>query len=89
MEKIKTWLEVVISGLVSEPEQVKIVATKDEQGILFTITTATIDTGKVIGKKGVIAEAIRTLLRSAGYLQEIRASMKVDAPNSTFKLNED
>jgi len=86
MEKLSDWLKLVVGGLVNNPDEVRIVATEDEQGVLFTVNVAKEDTGKVIGKKGSIAEAIRVLLRSAGYMEEIRASMKVEAPGSSFQL---
>ena len=35
--------------------------------------------GKVIGKEGAIANAIRVVLRSAGKLQDVKASMKIDS----------
>lgn len=87
MEKLQSWLITVVGGLVSKPDLVKVTATEDEQGILFVVSVAKEDTGKVIGKKGVIAEAIRTLLRSAGFMAtEQRVSMKVDAPGSNFQI---
>ena len=90
MDKLQEWLKVVVGGLVSQPDLVKVTATEDEQGILFVVSVSKEDTGKVIGKKGSIAEAIRTLLRSAGYMEtEQRVSMKVDAPGSSFKLREE
>jgi hypothetical protein len=87
MDKLTKWLETVVMGLVSQPDLVKVSAVEDEQGVLFMVNVAKEDTGKVIGKKGTIAEAIRVLLRSAGYIEQIRACMKVSAPGSTFELN--
>lgn len=89
MDKLQNWLTLVVGGLVSKPDLVKVVATEDEQGILFVVSVSKEDTGKVIGKKGSIAEAIRVLLRSAGYIEDIRASMKVDAPDSKFELRDE
>jgi len=76
---LQLWLASVIKGLVPNPEDVNIVETADEQGILFTVTVHSEDRGKVIGKQGKIANAIRVVLRSAGMLNNIRASMKIDA----------
>ena len=83
-DKISEWLKNVISILVAKPDEIKITRTSDEQGVLFTVKVADEDTGKIIGKKGNIATAIRTLLRSAGYHDDMRASMKVDVPGSRF-----
>lgn len=85
-DKLNKWLVAVIAGLVSNPDKVSVTSSEDEQGVLFVVTVSHDDVGKVIGKKGAIAQAVRTLLRSAGYLIDIRASMKVDAPGSTFEL---
>jgi hypothetical protein len=87
--KITDWLISVIGGLVSKPEAIEVTKTTDEQGVLFSVKVAKEDAGKVIGKQGVIANAIRTLLRSAGYMQEMRASMKVDVPGSKFVVKEE
>lgn len=86
---LESWLTSVLSRLVTKPEEIQVIKTLDEQGVLFTVKVADEDTGKVIGKKGVIAQALRTLLRSAGYLEDMRVSMKIDAPNSKFTLPED
>ena len=90
MDKLTSWLITVIVGLVSQPDLVKVTSTEDEQGILFLVSVAKEDTGKVIGKKGVVAEAIRTLLRSAGFLEmNQKVSMKINAPGSNFQLREE
>ena len=89
LDKLTEWLIQVVGGLVSKPDEVNVVRTEDEQGVLFTVKVAKEDAGKVIGKNGTIAGAIRTLLRSAGFMYDIRASMKVDAPGSRFQLREE
>lgn len=86
MEKLKDWLIAVVGGLVDHPEKVEITFLEDEQGILFSIHVDREDVGRVIGKKGIIAEALRTLLRSAGFRKtEQRVSMKIVAPGSNFE----
>ena len=88
-EKLGEWLITVISALVTEPEKVVVTHSVDEQGVLFLVKVSPEDIGKVIGRKGAIAGAIRTLLRSAGFFGDMRASMKVDAQNSNFTPNRD
>lgn len=88
-DKITSWLRTVIGGLVSQPDKVEIEKTTDEQGVLFTVKVSKEDAGKVIGKAGVIANAIRTLLRSAGFLLDMRASMKIDADGSKFQIRDE
>lgn len=79
MEELKEWLRIVVSGLVYSPEEVNIKATEDEQGTLFLLTVSKEDTGRIIGKSGVMSENLRTLLRAAGYIKDIRVSMKIDS----------
>lgn len=77
---LEVWLKDLVSALVEQPEKVQITKTLDEQGVLFTIKVADGEAGKIIGREGSVATAIRLILRSAGYMQDMRASMKVDAP---------
>src|SRR3990167_8225342 len=88
-DKIKLWLFQVLSGLVTYPDQVEIIRTDDEMGVKYTVRTHPEDRGKVIGKQGKIAQAIRTVLRSAGYFSGMRASMVIDVPNSNFVPREE
>ena len=81
---LEVWLKNIICGLVEQPDKVTVTKTLDEQGVLFTVKVADGEAGKVIGREGMIATAIRTILRSAGYMQDMRASMKVDAPGSDY-----
>ena len=83
-EKLQSWLIALVQGLVSNPESVEVEKKSDEMGVLYTVRVHEDDGGKVIGKGGTIANAIRTVLRSAGYLIDVKASMKVDVPNSNF-----
>lgn len=84
-DKLQLWLVALVQGLVSNPAAVEIDVASDEMGVLFTVRVHEEDRGKVIGKAGSIANAIRTVLRSAGRLVDVRASMKVDVPNSNFE----
>ena len=83
-EKIRDWLKLVLGGLVSSPDSIVIDIKSDEQGVLFIVKVDENDRGKVIGKKGSIAEALRVITRSAGRLIDIRTSMKIEAPGSRF-----
>lgn len=77
-KELKSWLRSIITGLVANPSSIEIEEVEDEMGVLFTVRVHKNDEGKVIGKKGSIASAIRTVLRSAGFLNDIRASMMID-----------
>jgi len=83
-DNLKDWLVATLTILVEKPDEIEVEKTTDEQGVLYTVKVAEGDRGRVIGRKGAIASAMRTLLRSAGYIHDIRASMKIDIPGSNF-----
>lgn len=84
-DKLSAWLVECIRGFVSKPSDVEVETSQDEMGLFFVIRVNESDRGKVIGKKGTHAEALRTLLRCAGGLNDVRASMKVEVPGSQFR----
>ena len=63
---MKELVKVIASALVDNPEQVVVTETEDDDQILLSLTVAADDMGKVIGKQGRIAKAIRTVVRAAG-----------------------
>lgn len=63
---MKELVEVIVSALVDSPEDVVVTETEDEKQIVLNLTVAPEDMGKVIGKQGRIAKAIRTVVRAAG-----------------------
>ena len=63
--KEKEFLEYIIRALVDEPDQVEINVVEGEKSTIFELKVAPSDTGKVIGKNGRIAKAIRTILNAA------------------------
>ena len=63
---MKELVEVIASALVDSPEDVVVTETEDEKQIVLNLTVVPEDMGKVIGKQGRIAKAIRTVVRAAG-----------------------
>ena len=63
---MKELVEVIASALVDNPSEVVVTETETEEGIVLSLTVAPDDMGKVIGKQGRIAKAIRTVDRAAG-----------------------
>lgn len=61
MEEI---LEILVKNLVDNQDEVKITKTEDDKGTLLKVKVAEEDFGKVIGKQGRIAKAIRTVMKS-------------------------
>lgn len=79
-EKDQEFLEFVIKGLVDKPEEVKISRVVDEMGVLLTLDLNAEDMGKVIGRSGNTAKAIRTLLRVVGMKHNARVNLKINEP---------
>jgi hypothetical protein len=63
--KEKEFLLYMIKALVDEPDQVEINVVEGEKSTIFELKVAQPDIGKVIGKNGRIAKAIRTILNAA------------------------
>jgi predicted RNA-binding protein YlqC (UPF0109 family) len=61
----KEFLLYIIKALVDEPDQVEINVVEGEKSTIFELKVAQSDIGKVIGKSGRIAKAIRTILNAA------------------------
>lgn len=80
MDNDVKFLEFVIKALVEKPEDVKIVRTVDEMGVLMTLDVNKDDMGKIIGREGNTAKAIRTLLRVVGMKNNARVNLKINEP---------
>lgn len=74
------FLEFVVKALVDNPNDVKINRTVDEMGVLLTLSINPADMGKVIGRSGNTAKAIRTLLRVVGMKNNARVNLKINEP---------
>ncbi|HUD03015.1 MAG TPA: KH domain-containing protein [Candidatus Paceibacterota bacterium] len=79
-EKDQEFLEFVVKGLVEHPDDVKIGRVVDEMGVLLTLDLNGDDMGKVIGRSGNTAKAIRTLLRVVGMKHNARVNLKINEP---------
>lgn len=64
-DTIKTLIEYVATSLVEEPKAVKVKEAKKESYVVMELTVAAEDLGKVIGKNGQTARAIRTIVNAA------------------------
>jgi predicted RNA-binding protein YlqC (UPF0109 family) len=84
-ERDQEFLEFVVKGLVEHPEEVKITRVVDEMGVLLTLDLNPEDMGKVIGRSGNTAKAIRTLLRVVGMKHNARVNLKINEPPGGLK----
>lgn len=80
MERDVEFLEFLVKGLVDNPQDVKIGRTVDEMGVLLTLDVNPADMGKIIGRSGNTAKAIRTLLRVVGMKNNARVNLKINEP---------
>ncbi len=74
------FLEYVIKSLVDYPDDVKVNRVVDEMGVLLTLDVHQEDMGKIIGRSGNTAKAIRTLLRVVGMKNNARVNLKINEP---------
>lgn len=82
-QKDKEFLEYVVKALVDKPEAVKVDRKVDEMGVLITLKTDAADMGKIIGRSGNTAKAIRTLLRVVGMKNNARVNLKIEEPEGS------
>ena len=89
VEKDQEFLEFVIKGLVENPNDVKITRSVDEMGVLLMLDLSPDDMGKVIGRSGNTAKAIRTLLRVVGMKHNARVNLKINEPAGGIRSSAD
>ena len=71
------FVEYIVKTLVNNPDKVAVERKIDEKGVLLSLTVDPSDVGRVIGKRGVTAQAIRVLLRALGTKQDARFNLKI------------
>lgn len=74
---MKELLEVIAKNLVDRPEQVQITETRNERALVLELKVAPEDMGKVIGKQGRIAKAIRTLVKASGVHEDKKIIVEI------------
>ena len=77
---MKELLETVAKGLVETPDAVEVIVDEpNEEGVtVYHLHVGPDDMGRVIGKQGRIAKAIRTVMRSAANRQEMKIQVEID-----------
>lgn len=83
------FLEYVVKSLVDNQDAVKIDRKVDEMGVLLTAHVDPSDVGKLIGRQGNTAKALRTLLRVVGMKNHARVNLKIDEPEGGRKPREE
>jgi predicted RNA-binding protein YlqC (UPF0109 family) len=75
---VKELVEILAKALVDRPEQVMVARTETEKTVHLQLIVAPEDMGKVIGKQGKIANAIRTLVKAAAVKDGRRVHVDID-----------
>jgi uncharacterized protein len=81
--KDRDFIEYVVKMLVDNPDDVKVERKIDEMGVLITLDVNPQDMGMVIGREGMTAKALRTLLRVIGARNNARVNLKINEPEGS------
>ena len=71
------FVEYIVKSLVGHPDDVVVERIIDEKGVLLSLTVNPEDLGRVIGKRGITAQSLRTLLRALGTKNDARYNLKI------------
>ncbi|MBQ7424837.1 MAG: KH domain-containing protein [Lachnospiraceae bacterium] len=74
---MKELVEVIAKALVDNPEEVVVSEKKDGRNIMIELHVAPSDMGKVIGKQGRIAKAIRAVVKAASTRENIKVDVEI------------
>ena len=75
---MKELVEVIARALVDNPDQVTVKETEREDSILIELSVAPADMGKVIGKSGKIAKAIRSVVKAASSKEDKKVIVEIE-----------
>ena len=75
---MKELLAVIAKALVDEPNAVEVSEREGERSVVLELRVADADMGKVIGKQGRIAKAIRTVMRAAANRNGQKVAVEID-----------
>ena len=75
---MKGLLEVIAKSLVDNPDEVVVTEKETEKGLVLELKVAPSDMGKVIGKQGRIAKAIRSVVKSAASRENKQVSVEIE-----------
>ena len=74
---MKELVEVIAKSLVDYPDEVVVTETENEKAIVLELRVAQSDMGKVIGKQGRIAKAIRAFVKAAASKEEKKVIVEI------------
>lgn len=71
MESLEKLTEFIVKNLVVDPDTVSVKGLEDEDSITIEVLVSSDDMGKVIGRRGMIASAIRTVVQASSRLNNL------------------
>lgn len=74
---MKDLLEYIAKALVDKPDEVSVNVVEGDRSLILQLRVSPDDVGKVIGKQGRIAQALRTLIRATAVKQGKRAIVEI------------
>ncbi|WP_153123642.1 KH domain-containing protein [Peribacillus tepidiphilus] len=74
---MKELIESIVTALVDHPEDVEVTSKEEENRITYYLSVNKEDMGKVIGKQGRVAKAIRTVVYAAGSSQQKKIYLEI------------
>lgn len=74
---MKELVEVIARALVDYPEEVAVTETENDKSIVIELRVAQADMGKVIGKQGRIAKAIRSVVKAAASRDKVNVDVEI------------
>ena len=74
---MKELVEIIARSLVDHPDAVSVTEVENDQSIVLELKVASDDMGKVIGKQGRIAKAIRTVIKAAATKEDKRVMLEI------------
>ncbi len=74
---MKELIETIVKPLVDFPEDVHVEVIEDEEHVTYQLSVNKTDMGKVIGKQGRVAKAIRTVVYAAGSSQQKKIFLEI------------
>jgi predicted RNA-binding protein YlqC (UPF0109 family) len=74
---VKELVEVIAKALVKNPDDVTVLANDEGDATVYELRVAPEDMGKVIGKQGRIAKAIRTVVKAAATRENKKATVEI------------
>ena len=78
-------LEQIVKAIVDNPDKVVVDRKIDEMGVLLTLKVDPADMGHVVGRDGVTAKALRTILRVVGAKHHARINLKIEEPEGSTR----